>query len=205
MSRKAKFLICAAIAYPVLVHSSVILERPDTAVLTLGALAGFYGIFLCRDFKANGLRKGAVWAGLGGCLIFAALSREFSRYALYIPPALITGLVLFAFARTLAKGREPLITRFARMMTADDLSPEILVYTRRVTWMWTFLLSAVLVECLVLPVFASIEVWSFCTNILNYMIMAAFFVGEYLYRLYRFGRRYSLRHFVRTMNKATLK
>ena len=186
-------------------HSAVILDRPDAAVFIIGTLAELYGIYLCRDFNRNGLKKGVLWICVGGCLFFASFSSEISRYTLYFPPALITGLILFFFARTLVKGREALITRFARMMTSDNLPPEIIVYTRQVTWMWTLLLSAIFVECLALPIYASVEVWSFCVNFLNYLIMAAFFVGEYLYRLSRFGKRYSLRHFFRTMSKATLK
>lgn len=185
-------------------HSSVILNRPDKVVLVLGGLAVFYGLLLSADFKAVGWRKGVFWEGSGAALLLTAVSRDLSQYALYFPPALITGMVLYLFARTLAPGEEPLITRFARKMT-DNISPEIILYTRRVTWMWTLLLSAILIECILLPVFASLEIWSLFTNFLNYIIMGVFFAAEYIYRLYRFGRRYSFRSFIRKMMQVSLK
>lgn len=204
MSSKTILILCAGIAYPALVHSSIIEGRPDIAVFFFGSLATLFGFFLClKNFY--GLKKGMIWMCIGGCLIFSALSNNFNRFALYIPPVLITAVILFSFARTLIKDREPLVTRFARMMTDEDLSQEIVIYTRNVTWMWTLLLSAILIECLTLPIFASIEVWSFFSNFFNYLIIAAFFVGEYVYRIYRFGRRYSLLHFVRTMSKVSFK
>jgi uncharacterized membrane protein len=203
VSSKTIILICAGITYPVLVHSSIIFGRPEAVVFFFGTLALLFGIFQCFDVINSGLKKGVVWALIGGLLILSSLSNNFSQYALFIPPVFISAIVLFSFARTLLKNREPLVTRFARMMTDEILPLEIINYTRSVTWMWTLLLVVIFISCLVLPFFASIEVWSFFTNFFNYLIIAAFFVGEYIFRIYRFGRRYSLQHFFKTMSKVS--
>jgi uncharacterized membrane protein len=205
VSSKTIIFICAGITYPALVHSSIIFERPEVAVSLLGALAILIGIFQFFDTHNHGLKNGSAWVCIGGILIISSLSKAFSQYALYIPPVFISAIILFAFARTLLKNREPLVTRFARMMTDDNLPKEIVLYTRSVTWMWTILLTAILITCIALPILASIEIWSFFTNFFNYLIIAAFFVGEYIYRIYRFGHRYSLLHFVKTMSKVSFK
>ncbi|MGV7220123.1 MAG: hypothetical protein ACQ9MH_01210 [Nitrospinales bacterium] len=205
MSSKTIILICAGISYPALVHSSIIFESPEVVVFLLGTFAILYGIYQFINSNNFGLKNGFIWICIGGSLLTTALSKNFSLYALYVPPVLITALVLFSFARTLLKDREPLVTRFAQMMTDDKLPAEIVHYTRCVTWMWTVLLTVVLIGCLALPIFASNEVWSFFTNFFNYLIIASFFIGEYIYRIFRFGRRYSLLHFVRTMSKVSFK
>ena len=59
MSRKTYLVISAGTAYPVMTHSAIVLGRPDLAVFLIAALAAFYGLYLCREFKRNGLQKGA--------------------------------------------------------------------------------------------------------------------------------------------------
>jgi uncharacterized membrane protein len=205
VSSKTLIFICAGITYPVLVHSSIIFGRPETAVLFFGTIAILLGLFQCFDVNNYGPKKGIIWVCIGACLIIFSLSKTFSQYALFFPPVLITSLILFSFANTLLKDKEPLVTRFARMMTDENLPQEIVQYTRNVTWMWTFILTAILVTCIALPIFAPIKVWSFFTNFFNYLIIIAFFVGEYIYRIYRFGHRYSLLHFFKTMSKVSFK
>ena len=49
-----------------------------------------------------------------------------------------------------------------------------------------------MLEAVLLAAYASLEVWSLITNILNYVFIATLFVGEYIYRIVRF-RKYHYR------------
>jgi uncharacterized membrane protein len=91
-------------------------------------------------------------------------------------------LLAAIFGRTLAAGREPIVTRFARMMHAH-LPPEVVRYTRKVTIAWTvFFLTLFAFSC-GLYFGGFIEAWSLLANILSPILIGAMFVLEYAVRL----------------------
>lgn len=110
-----------------------------------------------------------------------------------LSPAIIFGLphfvtnlfLMWFFARTLKDGREALITSIARRVHGS-LTPEIEIYTRHVTIMWSLFFLAQLVISLGLSIFAPVEVWSVFINILNGPLIILMFVGEYCYRVLRY-------------------
>jgi uncharacterized membrane protein len=87
----------------------------------------------------------------------------------------------FLFGRTLLAGREPLVTRFARLVHGQ-LPAEIERYTRRVTWAWTLFFGGVAASASGLFLGASVESWSIFVNILTPVLVALMFAGEYLIR-----------------------
>ncbi|HEY1857076.1 hypothetical protein [Acidocella sp.] len=95
--------------------------------------------------------------------------------------AIYSGLFLM-FARTLRRGREPLITAMARRMHGD-LSGELALYTRRVTIAWACFFAVQLVTSIALFCFAPLVVWSFFVNILDIPLVVAMFSAEYACRL----------------------
>lgn len=86
------------------------------------------------------------------------------------------------FGRTLLRGRTPLISQLARAMSTVPLSERKLVYTRRITQIWTgyFFINALVSTLLFL--FAPPAVWSVHANILTWPLIAGLFLGEHLFR-----------------------
>jgi uncharacterized membrane protein len=100
---------------------------------------------------------------------------------LYLPPPAIVLILWVMFARTLLPGQTPLITRIAALMH-ESLTPRLQRYTRWVTWAWVAFFSGLLVEIVLLSVYASAEKWSLFTNFINYLLLGAFFLTEYSLR-----------------------
>ena len=92
--------------------------------------------------------------------------------------------LLCFFGRPLRRGREPLITGFARNFHGT-LPPQIEAYTRHATIAWCVFFAAQLVASGVLLA-VSLEYWSVFINILTWPLVITMFVAEYVYRITRF-------------------
>lgn len=100
---------------------------------------------------------------------------------LYLPPPAIILFLWVMFARTLLPGQTPLITRIATMMH-ESLAPRLQRYTRAVTWAWVVFFTLLLLEIVLLSLYASAEQWSLFTNFINYLLLGAFFLAEFALR-----------------------
>ena len=199
-SARNAFCISALCAYPITAHVAVALHRPAWGVAGLVA-AGT----VCATLSASARRRKKILLGvllllaMMGTLVASGVVglSGASRYLLYLPPIAISLALMGLFGATLRRGREPLVTRFCRL-ERGDVTRELYVYTRRLTWLWTVFFGMMALEALWLARYASLEIWSLFTNILNYLIIATLFVVEYLYRTLRY-RNYthaSFRQFV---------
>ncbi len=99
--------------------------------------------------------------------------------------------LLWLFARTLRRGREPLVTQIAQRVRGV-LPPEVASYTRRVTQAWCVFFAAMAAASTALFLYAPLPVWSLFANLLNLPLVAAMFLAEYVVRITRFRH---LRHF----------
>lgn len=115
--------------------------------------------------------------------------------ALYLPPFIIQGSLLWLFASSLRQGQEPLLTRIARRVFQQH-DEETRRYTTRVTQLWSLFFVALLLETLLLTLFAPLELWSLFANIINYLLIVLLFSAEFTYRRLRFTQRTSLHQFV---------
>lgn len=106
--------------------------------------------------------------------------------ALYVPPIAVPLFLAVVFGRTLLPGRTPLVTLFAEQVMGRH-EPERALYMRGVTWFWTILCSALALQAALLAVFADPLTWSWFANGINYLIVAAAFIGEYAFRCLLFG------------------
>src|SRR5690348_14537729 len=93
-------------------------------------------------------------------------------------------LLLWVFGRTLLRGREPLVTQFARRVHGT-IPADIEAYTRRVTAAWCMFFAAQVLLSALLLATASLDAWSLFINVLSFPLVALMFVGEYLYRTVR--------------------
>lgn len=101
-------------------------------------------------------------------------------------PHLATNLFLmWFFARTLRDGRQPLITAIARRVHGS-LSPDLEIYTRRVTWAWSLFFALQIIISTGLYIFTSVQVWSTFINVLNGPLIILMFICEYIYRVLRY-------------------
>jgi uncharacterized membrane protein len=92
--------------------------------------------------------------------------------------------LLWYFGRTLALGREPAITRFARRVHGA-LLPAMELFTRRLTIAWCVFFTAQLIASALLLAFAPLSAWSLFINLLNLPLVSVMFVGQLVYRAIR--------------------
>jgi len=90
------------------------------------------------------------------------------------------------FARTLRRGEEPLVSRFARLSRGGRLAPDLVRYTRNLTRAWASFFLLMAVVSATLAVTAPLATWSLFSNLVNYLLVVVFFVVEYLYRRLRY-------------------
>jgi uncharacterized membrane protein len=164
------------LAYPATAHYA----RPAAALALLAALAAY---IVASFFIKHPLRWLVPPVG-AGILLVAAPGAD---WLLFVPPVAINLALCWLFGRTLVRGRVPLIARFA-MMEQGTLSPELASYTRTLTWLWTLLFAGAAAASLLLALSGSRDAWSLFTNLLNYLLVAALFLGEFVYRRLRFRR-----------------
>jgi uncharacterized membrane protein len=194
-----------SLVYPVLAHFAI---ARNSAGLTIAALTLLAAVSLLP-----GLARGAIGAWLAVPLVGAASwwlsSVEQPVLALYLPPIVVPAFLAGVFGNTLRSGRTPLISQLIRLLQApgdDEPESAVWVYARRLTAAWTAMFVALATFNLLLAAFVepdgllrasgiepglalSHEVWSLFTNLLEYLLVAAFFVIEYAYRRQRFPRQ----------------
>jgi uncharacterized membrane protein len=151
------------------------------------------------------------WVGLLAAVvvIVALLAADLALVPLLLMPVLFIGLGGWWFARSLAPGREPLITRIVIGIYAqaqEDLTPQHRRYTRQLTVMWAALMALLAAINLALaliavpdgvlaqfgvsaPLTVTQGQWSLFANVLNYGIVAGAMVVEYHWRKRIFLRR----------------
>lgn len=162
------------VAYPAVTHFG----RPATAVALLATLAAYIVASLCLRHPLRWLVPPAA----GVAVFWASPPAE---WLLFVPPILINALLAWLFGRTLVHGRVPLIARFA-VMEQGTLSAELAAYTRMLTWLWTLLFISAALLSLALAMSGHRDAWSLFTNFINYLLVAALFLGEFAYRRLRF-------------------
>ena len=72
------------------------------------------------------------------------------------------------------------------MLEQGTLSDELAAYTRTLTWLWTLLFAGAALASLLLALSGNRDAWSLFTNLVNYLLVAALFLGEFVYRRLRF-------------------
>ena len=174
-------MLACILAYPVLVHLSILLGQPWLAGLAL--------VTLCASFIFQPLRALRAWAWLGLAAVMlasaAAVHFRAQLYVLYLPPIVLPLAMLAWWAPSLRAGRTPMITRIATVIRGS-LTPDYAAYTRNATVMWVgvfTLLAAAGIGC---ALWASAETWSLVTNSLNTVFIGLVFLGEYLYQRWRY-------------------
>lgn len=166
--------LCLFVAYPAVAHFG----RPAAALALLAALAGYIAASVWIHHPCRWLLP-----PIGAAAV--AWASPPVEWLLFVPPIVINLGLAWLFGRTLVRGRVPLIARFA-IMEQGTLSAELVTYTRTLTWLWTLLFIAAAAVSLALGLSGHRDAWSLFTNFLNYVLVAALFLGEFVYRRLRF-------------------
>jgi len=94
--------------------------------------------------------------------------------------------MLYIFGHTLLPGKEPLITRFRRL-DLGHVEPKFIGYTRQLTMLWTILFAAGTLVSLAAAISGNVELWSWIAFVLLPALTVMLFLGEHVYRAYRYG------------------
>jgi len=183
MRRPGLVLAGAAIAaLPFAFHALILSDRAGVVAATFGWVLA---VATALAFLRAGAAAGGELAAVLGAIGFAWYASASGPYAVFVPPLAISLLLLWFFGRTLAPGREPLVTAIARFVRGG-LDPEVERYTRRVTWAWCGFFAANAAISAALAMLAPLEAWSLYTNVLATPLFALMFAAEYGYRRRRF-------------------
>ncbi|MDZ7663101.1 hypothetical protein [Thiohalophilus sp.] len=194
MARRASPLLL--LVYLVAVHYGVMTGSFVPAIVALALLAATLAGLCAQEFHYAG-------ALLVATVILAAgwiVKDQFNL--LVLPPLLFYFGLAMVFAVSLLPGREPLVTRFARLLDGEaDVAVQR--YTWKVTLAWALFLLLLGVVSLLLACCASRQSWSLFTNLLGYVLVLVFFIVEFAWRKRRFPRRsqYSFIGFMRAMGR----
>ncbi|MEN8166503.1 MAG: hypothetical protein ABFR65_03380 [Pseudomonadota bacterium] len=171
------------VSYPITLHLTIIQGHTHAAVWILLVIS------LAHSLLVFSSGRHALAEMLVPAVAMLAVISLFLNDAtiLFLPPILIASSLLFLFGRTLLPGEEALISQLARRLEGEG-DEAVLRYTRKLTWIWCLFFAAMLIESVVLALFAPIEIWSLFTNLINYLLMVGLFLVELLYRAVRFRR-----------------
>lgn len=193
-------VLLLACAWPLSLHYAIVFAAPEwSARVTATAIALGAVIWATADGRAAAaILAAAIAALLGATLLYVP------RVLLFAPPVMINAALAVFFGASLRIGREPVISVFARLEQGGVLPPDLARHARSVTWIWALLLAAIATLDMALAIWASLETWSLFTNIVDYALIAALFIGEYFYRRVRFRhyRHASLAALLRNVQSA---
>lgn len=166
------------VAYVVLAHyTSAAPEVGPWAVLLAGAPMAVVGLSFARESRGGAF----LWLLVGAVVV--ALAWAWPRlhnpvgWLYFIQHVSVNAVLGMIFGRSLLRRHEPLVTTLARLVH-EEMTPELLRYTRWVTVAWTAFFVASAVLSILLFAFAPIEAWSVFANILALPLVAAMFIIE---------------------------
>ena len=168
----------AFVAYTVLAH--VALTRHDARWASAGLAILAWGLLWGPLSPARAAVVSAV-----GVAVVSWLVPQLPDLVIRASPVVINVFLCALFGLTLRRGGDPLITRFARL-EHDVLPPDVERYTRRLTLLWTLFFAAMAAITVALWLHASRTAFSLFVNGIDWVLLAVFLVGEYLYRRVRF-------------------
>ena len=195
-------VLLLACAWPLSLHYAILFAAPQwparvtAAAMALGAL-----IWAIADGRLTAAMLAVGIAALAAATVFYA-----PQILLFAPPVIINAALAVFFGASLRIGREPVISVFARFEQGEVLPPDLARHARSVTWIWTLLLAALATLAMALAIWAPLETWSLFANVVNYALIAALLIGEYLYRRVRFRhyRHASLAALLRNVRSVNL-
>lgn len=132
--RSARWMLPLLIGYAVLALLGGVLHRPELGFAAIVLLLVALGVPALQRRSASGI---AAWLLVAALMLIPALAGRVQLALSGLPILILAGLCFF-FARTLTRGREPLIARCVRVIEGDHrvALPGVARYARGVTVYW---------------------------------------------------------------------
>ena len=163
-------------AYPLLVYATMGRFGPAGAAALLAAVCIARLAFFAVRGAGGVARNGLVLVCLGGALLAAAGFWFESRSAVLYYPVLVNVILLAVFAASL--WRPPTIIERIARLREPDLPPAAVVYTRRVTIVWSIFFALNGAAALYTTLATSFEIWTLYNGFIAYLLIGALFIGE---------------------------
>lgn len=181
--------------YPFVVHLSVVYKVP----FVTACLLPLFFVVLVRPWTGNKKQASVKLSILLLLVLIGIVSWHYLDHSIiYLPPILMMLLILYPFVRSVMPGNTPLITRFYQLSKGEN-DPEVQRYTDKLTWIWIVFIALLLINIFTLTIFAPLEIWSLFTNFINYLLLLALLVSEWLFRLFWFKKWESPLSFVKQL------
>ena len=168
--------VVGGIVYPPLVYFGMPILSPEVLVLIGLALIGlrFFSVRQKPDAKTE---KRVFFAAALGLIALLFINAHFAVQAYPV----IVSLSVAALFGTSLFFPPTVIERIARL-TEHDLSPHGVIYTRKVTTVWTVFLIANAGVSAATALWGTLAQWMLWNSLLSYLCMGALFVGEWIVR-----------------------
>lgn len=171
--------------------------------LSLAAAVLLLLAWLPRAWRHRSFAVGVAWIALA-VLLLAPIASGHPEWAWMALPVVCFAAVAWLFARTLRRGREPLVTRCVRLIEGEQrvALPGVAAYTRGVTVFWAWLLAMLALVSLAVALFAGPGGWlalagvqppitlpesvlAWYPDVGCWLVLVAAFAGEYVFRRWR--------------------
>ena len=165
--------------YPVSVCLAIAAGRPRWAIALTCIVVGIARVRRPR------------WRFAGIALLLASplfalfAVADLAKPLLFIPPAALNLGLAALFASTLRAGREPLIAAFARA-ERGTLEADLAIYTRTLTAVWAIFFAGAAAFSIWLAAASTPAIWGWFVAVGNHIAVALLFLGEYIFRRWRF-------------------
>ena len=150
------------------------------AWLSVWPIVAFVAVPVIRSRRPLSAMLAVAAALVALWMAWPILERHFPS-VFFVEHAGVNLALAIVFGRTLAGNREPLCTRFARLVH-ETLPPDVERYTRQVTIAWTMFFGFMFAVSCALYLPGLLTAWSLFAIILSPILIAAMFVAEYLVR-----------------------
>lgn len=165
------------VAYPAIIYFGSGIFRPADFAIVLAVIVSFRFVVSSTETDARQLSL-----LLFVCVYVAVVFFLDSPLLLKLYPVLMSLAVSFIFLVSLYEP-ESLIEKIARMM-GETITDNAKRYTRKLTAIWGGLLIVNAVVALYFALMPTMKYWALYCGFLSYLIFAAFFGLELLYRQY---------------------
>jgi uncharacterized membrane protein len=171
------------LGYPLLVYAGLVYFGPRVLVASAAVLLAAHAGVNWRRWRRSDLVRAAVPLALAGVVLVAAAVLDDGRVFLFVP-AVVNGVMLIAFARTLVRGPS-MIETFARLRH-PELPASRGPYLRAVTAVWCAFFAVNIAVSLFLALRSTLSAWTLYNGIIAYVLAGLVVAGERVYRYWRF-------------------
>lgn len=176
------FSITLMVAYPIVAYIALWFEQPYFVIGYLLLILTLMALAKCQSRH---------WTS--GIVLFTTIAiiayftqQTNAEYLVYFPPILLLLSMFIFFSQSLLNGQIPVIARYAQMI-GDKLEAHHLRYYRSLTILWSVFMLLMVITSILLAVFSSLDNWSLFTHVISYLLIASFFIIEFIYRKRRFN------------------